>query len=241
MTKLVTSFFTAGALTFAVSCGGSSDGDTLSPSGGTGGLSGGSAGSSSGSGGSGQSGGSGPSSGGSAQGGGTGGVPIQNVPLELAQVACAKLYECCTPEELMDNLIAGDSEQGCTVAYGAFMALGLAALQPSIEAGRIAYHGDALATCLPQVQATDCATLRAGNDDPAAECDVVFEPLVGIGEPCMQHAECIGGYCDGATDVDGQCAALKSDGAECEDDGECVSDYCDGTCAVEPDTGAFCG
>jgi len=252
MIKWIASSIAMGLVGLVVACGGSSDNDTFSPMGGAAG----SAGASGGSGGSGQSSGgssskggsssSGGSTGGSVAAGGSGGNPLTNVPVDLATVVCHRLYECCTPDELMGNLVAGGTEQDCVVIYGGFVGLLVAAVQPSISAGRIAYHDDAFDSCIPALGEIDCATLRAGTDDPAAaQCGVVFEPLVAMGGACTQHGECINGWCETAAgSAEGQCAPKKADGIECVDDGECISDYCDfveGVCAAEPAGGGFCG
>jgi hypothetical protein len=253
MIKWIASSIAMGLVGLVVACGGSSDNETFSPMGGatgSGGASGGSGGSAQSSGGASSKGGSsssGGSTGGSvATGGSGGGNPLTNVPVDLATVVCHRLYECCTPDELMGNLVAGGTEQDCVVIYGGFVGLLVAAVQPSISAGRIAYHDDAFDACIPALGEIDCATLRAGTDDPAAaQCGVVFEPLVAMGAACTQHGECINGWCEAASgSAEGQCAPKKTDGAECVDDGECVSGYCDfvdGICAAEPAGGGFCG
>jgi hypothetical protein len=225
------------------SCGGDSDDGGAPASGGTGNDAGGAGtgGSSSG------TGGSSSSTGGSGGSGGSisGAIPLGALPVELGTVSCAKVYECCTTEEIAQNPFYGETEQECALTMAAFLSLAVGPIQTSIDAGRVQYDGDALAQCLSRYRALTCADLMAGGADTAdslAGCERFLVPRVPLAGACTQDFECIEGYCDDTTET---CAALLGPNAECSDDEECVSEYCDlstSTCQEAPvQPSEFCG
>jgi hypothetical protein len=175
-------------------------------------------------------------------------IPLQNMPTELARVSCAKIYECCTQAERMQNPFLGSTEQDCAVTLAAFTTLIVPITQESITAGRVVYQGDVLASCLAQYSSLTCADAKSGAPSLEPTCSNFLLPQVAWGGTCEQDFECINGYCEQpSSSTPGQCQAMKPDGAGCSADSECTSDNCDfnGTCQPKPPptaTGSsFCG
>jgi hypothetical protein len=204
-----------------VACGGSSENDD---DGGT--TSGGSGGTSSGSG--------ATSSGGTSSGGED--VPLQNLPLALGEASCAKIFECCSAEEIAANEFLGEDEASCTITVAAFASFLVPPLQDAVAGGRAEYDGAALGECLALLEGFSCNEARSSNPDITAgqECPPFIVPLVDLGGDCEQSFECIGGWCDQASGS--LCAPKKEDASMCSSDDECQSGYCDFAdgCGAEP-------
>lgn len=208
-------------------------GATGGASGGSGGKGGSTTGGSAGTGGSGAVSGS----------GGGGGIPFDDAPTELAGAVCAKAFECCTAEELAALAVVGSSEAQCRIAVALLIELYGADIQDSIDAGRAAYDGEAVAGCIAAQEGRACDMLPAFGEIGCAGSVV---PLVAMGEACGAHNECMGGgYCDGATQVSsptGTCATKKADGEACTIPEECEGGACDSAAGCGPtDNTPICG
>jgi len=226
---------------------GGSTGGTGGSTGGTGGSTGGTGGSTGGKGGTGGTGGStggtGGSTSGTGGGSGAGGVPFDDAPTELAGAVCAKAFECCTEEELAAIAIVGSSETQCRLAVATLLQLYSADIETSVEAGRAAYDGEAVAGCIAAQEGRACDDLPSFGE---IGCAGAVVPLVPIGDACGAHNECMdGGYCDGATQVaspTGTCAEKKADGEACTIAEECEGGACDTAAGCGPtDDTPICG
>lgn len=195
---------------------GSSSGSSGTESGGDGGAPEGSGGSTSGASGAGSAGMTG------------GGISIDNGPAEIARVLCDKLFDCCTDAELEAlPLSLGESESSCQIGVAVYLAVIVEASKESIAAGRIHYDGVALEACLDRYRNDACGVLETLD---LSVCPDVFMPQIELGEACGISAECIDGYCEGASDATnpvGECAEKKPDGATCAANDECQSGLCE--------------
>jgi hypothetical protein len=185
----------------------------------------------------GTSGGTGGTSGGTGGSGGPIGatVALQDFGAAFAQVFCDKAYTCCTAAELMGF---PPTSAECQTTLAPELQMLATALQSSVTAGRIIYHGDKMAACLKATQAQSCADARTGMSVAGAmtNCDGAFEPKVALGSACTDSAECIGGFC-GVTDPNaamGICVAKVANGSPCGSDGMCTSDNCGASKVCEP-------
>jgi hypothetical protein len=169
-------------------------------------------------------------------------VPLERMPTELARALCEKMYACCSPAQLMNNLFAGSNQQSCQTNLATLLTLAVPSIQESLTRGRATYHGDKLGTCLMKLRAQDCAQARMSNLEESAvpECEQFLEPKVALGGDCSDSGDCINSYCEGAIDAQlGKCAPKKQDGQTCEGDDQCASGSCgDAELCVAPMPGA---
>jgi hypothetical protein len=173
--------------------------------------------------------------------GGSGGdVGLDGLPGALARTVCQKTYMCCTAAERMNNPFVGSDVGSCQSMVGGFLTLVVPGLQDSVAKGRTVYHPDKLTSCLAAIDAQSCDQARMSqvSDDLTAGCDGAFEPKVAIGGGCADHGDCIGGWCDGATDKTlGKCTLRKADGAPCLDAAECTNGGCTVGACGKPSSG----
>jgi hypothetical protein len=157
--------------------------------------------------------------------GGGGSVEIEELGMRIAEVGCAKQFECCTDEEIAaeneDGFGSYDTEEECVTTIGGFFgALVTSSLRESIEAGRMAYDAEAMGACLDEAAGVSCADYDQSSDDLLGACESPFTPKVDAGGECATDFECKTGYCKGANPFDdtlGECAELPGEGDECPD------------------------
>jgi hypothetical protein len=169
-------------------------------------------------------------------------IAIDDAPSTVAQDLCAKIYDCCSAEEIMNLEGIGTSQSSCEFAVAVVIGLRVTTVKPAIDAGRVSYDGAALSRCLDDYGAQSCGMLRSIE---SFQCDGLLVPEQAAGERCGVSDECSAGYCDGGTSADtpdGTCAPLKANGDPCAADAECAGGSCDtdGTCTDAPAL-ALCG
>ena len=186
-------------------------------------------------------------------GGGRGSVAPSELGGEMGEVMCARLSECCTAAEFMEQTLGAENEEECRAFYSGFVgALLTPVLEDSIAAGRVVYHGDRMGACLDAMAALSCdeATVAIESDSPWNGCQDPFEGQVAIGGQCANDWDCVSEYCSGeSTDFEGNitfgtCAAAPAIGMPC-DDFECGEDaYCENgttpTCQAKLSDGSGC-
>lgn len=190
-------------------------------------------------------------------GGGGGDVPVGQLGAELGQHMCARLFECCDAQEIMDELgfFNVTTEGQCVTFYTGFVgSLLTPQVEAAVAAGRMNYHGDRMGDCLGVLGSMSCSDFGAayGADTPWGGCADPFEGLVANGSACANDIECMSDYCEGEeTDqngnvaVEGTCLAFPSVGNECPDFDCAEGAYCtfDGsasTCAATAAAGSDC-
>ena len=93
-------------------------------------------------------------------------VRIDELAPALAEVTCAKTFECCTPEQVaarFDDFGDPPTNQAeCEALVGGFVSLGVSQLMQSVAAGRVVYHEDLAGECLSAVESLPCG----GVDGP---------------------------------------------------------------------------
>ncbi len=182
-------------------------------------------------------------------------VPPDQIAEELGPATCSKMFECCTTEELMDQLLGAETEAECEEFYLAFIgSLFEPVLQDSIEAGRVVYHGEIIGGCIDAYEALSCeefGDVLSGNG-PFMGCGDPFEATVELGGECANDFDCLSSFCpDSSIDLEtmeityGVCTELPAIGEACIDD-DCGEDaYCDSnqatpTCAAKLADGSEC-
>lgn len=168
-------------------------------------------------------------------GGGEGGVSPENLPSEIGEVQCAKLADCCTPAEFMEQTGA-DSEAECRALITGFGTILTNAMNDSIDKGRIIYHPDRMADCITALSGLSCAEFASTKNDafPGTACDNPIEPQVATGGECAQDFDCASSFCDGGS-IDfngnityGMCNDRVALGQPCQAPDSCASDaFCD--------------
>lgn len=180
---------------------------------------------------------------------GGGGVAIDNVGAELARVTCAKLADCCTPQEFMEETLGSADETECRMVFTAFGGILVKIYKDSIDAGRLVYHGDRMADCFAAIEGLSCTEYAMVGDDDFASvgCENPFEGKVAAGGQCATDGDCISGWCSGdSVDFEGNitygtCGTAPGEGMPCEefDCGDGL--YCDAsTCAPTKPDGMAC-
>ena len=183
--------------------------------------------------------------------GGSGGpVAMDDVPARYSEALCGKVYECCTPVQLMGNMFTGTDQKSCQVQMAGLLQLSVSQWKKSEMAGRIVYHGDKAGACIDAFKAATCTQLNAGMDPTSADpnCRSTIEPKVALAGACSQTEECIGGTCEGAVTSppkDGVCKPFASSGASCSDASCADGTWCDNaggspTCKVTKADGLSC-
>jgi hypothetical protein len=172
-------------------------------------------------------------------GGGSGGVPLDNWASELGRATCAKYAECCTPEEFMDKTLGSDDEMQCVQLLSAFGSLLVKAYKDSEAAGRLVYHGDHMQDCIDKLEALSCEQLARdeARDLAALDCENPFEGKVENGAACATDEDCVSEWCvDDSFDtmgnvIMGTCgpaprAGMPCEGFTCDEGFYCVADVC---------------
>lgn len=186
-------------------------------------------------------------------GGGGDTVPLGQLGSELGAIICPKMVECCTQMELEDELLGASNEMECEAFYAGFLGqLLVPVLEDSVAAGRLAYDGERMRTCLDAYAAIDCADLpTALHAGGPGGCTDPFTGLVALGGACANDADCQSNLCDGdSTDFNGNttfgtCAEVPAIGQPCVD-GDCgAGAFCDynagsQTCQATLADGASC-
>lgn len=181
--------------------------------------------------------------------GGGGGVAIDDLDSELARVTCAKLVECCTTQEFMEQTFGAEDETECRALFGAFAGILVNVYKDSIAAGRLVYHGDRMADCVAAIEGQTCTeyAMVGDGDFATAGCENPFEGKVAAGGQCALDEDCTSGWCTGdSVDFEGNitygtCGAAPGSGMPCEDF-ECGDGlYCEAsTCAPQKADGMAC-
>lgn len=190
-------------------------------------------------------------------GGGGGDVPVEQLGSEIGEQMCARLFECCDSEEIMEELgfFNITTEGECVSFYSGFVGgLLTPQIQASVASGRMVYHGDRMADCLDLLSSMSCADFGTayGQDSPWGGCADPFEGLVANGSACANDNECVNDYCegeetdnDGNVTVEGTCQSRPTAGNACPDF-ECADGaYCDfgqsgDMCVAQGGAGADC-
>lgn len=182
--------------------------------------------------------------------GGGDSVPLSELGGAMGETICAKMVECCTTEELMEELLGASNETECRQIYASFIGgLLVPALEDSVNAGRTTYDGEAMAACLDTLAGVSCAELRgAVRSGIGDSCEDPFIGHVEVGGMCAGDVDCISGFCNGdSIDFEGNitygaCAAVPAVGQPCVD-GDCPGLRCDRqttTCAPRLADGETC-
>lgn len=161
-------------------------------------------------------------------------VPLADLPGVLAPAICAA-YETCNP---LVGAVYGTGTVCADTLSARFSDAELGALEDSIAAGNITYHGDLVADCVAAIQAIGCEL-----SDPLEVCEDMFEGLVADGGACERNEECgEASYCAITTSCPGTCQARVATGAACTSSSACQSGLsCDsGTCRAPAGPGAAC-
>ena len=188
-------------------------------------------------------------------GGGSSSVPPDQLGTELGEVMCARMAECCTTEEFMEQTLGADSEEECRALYtGLVGGLLVPVLEDSIAAGRVVYHADRMGACLDTMAAMSCgeAVVAMGGDTLWGGCEDPFEGQVAVDGVCASDWDCVSEYCSGdSVDFDGNitygvCAEPPTVGMPCDDFDCAPGAYCDSgagtpTCQALLADGSACG
>jgi hypothetical protein len=165
-------------------------------------------------------------------------VPLQEVPAQVGQALCEKLYTCCSETERTANPVIGGDVSSCQTTVGLYFGEVVSDLQRSVSGGRTAYHADRMAGCLDQIRAQSCDEVKMGSLGLSLLCNDSFEPKVARGGDCSGSSDCIDGWCDGAAGPAlGKCAEKKADGADCVGGDECTAGGCDNLKCAKPKPG----
>lgn len=173
-------------------------------------------------------------------------IAIQYAPAEMARTICTRAYDCCTVDQLMSNDAAGTTEAACERESTKSFRNTMNAVERAQQRGRLAYHGDLLATCLANIRAASCDELNRTNHLSGVDCGATYlEPKVAVGGACDMDSECMGGSCAVAEGADeGICVVFGHENDSCADGARCAAGFaCDGNThlcyATNPD-GAVC-
>jgi hypothetical protein len=160
-------------------------------------------------------------------GGGSGGsIPIDNLGNELGQMACSKIFECCTTAEVMQQFmnITYNGQPITTEAQcegfdeGLLNGLLVPEYKDAIAAGRIKYDGDAARACIDAAANLSCSAYGQLTGHEAVACSTPFIiPEVADGGACAQSYECTSNNCDGASNsmANGTCKPMPTEGQDC--------------------------
>lgn len=155
---------------------------------------------------------------------GAAGIPVDEMPREVAKAYCTKVFECCMANE------AGAEQYGTDVASCEEK------IRPQFETTRsfvktgqakerIQYDGQKLSDCVGALKVATCAAMKRNQTSPLTACESSWMiPKVAVGSACGYDRECINGTCDGESldKGDGTCRAFVAESQDC-DAGVCGS------------------
>ncbi|MDI1446933.1 hypothetical protein [Polyangium sp. 6x1] len=179
-------------------------------------------------------GGGGNGGGGGGGNGGGGVIPLDDLGTKTAELYCGLVYSCCTMAEQAEAFGSLDpkptNEAECAQAFkGFYDNMVLPDLKAAVEAGRLEYDGELLASCTVKV-ANDCTAIAGDPFEKDAECGKIFVGKVEGGGDCADDDECAGAdsVCIGNDGMAfGKCQPRGGAGAACDFDGDCTTGYCD--------------
>jgi hypothetical protein len=170
----------------------------------------------------------GDSNGSSGSGGGGGeanGRPIEldALPEVVAHTYCGRMFDCCTADELSEQLsdpLIGDATtpEACEDLYaGLVRALALPGMRASIEQGYASYDAAAVGACLAGIANAACEDVDFGlSDNPlSADCAGAIEPHQADGDPCFSDMDCFSDNCETGEETTGTCQPLPEAGQPC--------------------------
>jgi hypothetical protein len=167
-------------------------------------------------------------------------VPLSELAGASALVYCAKVFECCTDEEMeaftFTNML--ECRTQVTVGLEDYM---VSPMQAAVATGRGEYNGQNALACLEAVRDLGCV----GTNNPAEFFDHCQSPWTALqtdGQPCASIFECGGGtYCSKDTS---HCVTPAAENQACtpKQDPYCEAQlYCDGTtCLMRKPENADC-
>jgi hypothetical protein len=122
---------------------------------------------------------------------------------ELARAFCGRTDNCCEWEALGSPTI--QSYNDCMTAFVPLLSQNVAAIESSVEAGRITWDATLASACTEDLGAVACTESLSSV---LGRCAEVLQPLVVDGDPCTIDFECRNGVCafDGVDDEAGTCA-----------------------------------
>lgn len=164
---------------------------------------------------------------------------------------CAKIFECCSPQERTDKLgMSGTVEQCADQTSFMGFAFGYSQFNDSIRAGRMAVDVAMAQLCIGAIEETSCARFSATVDlnEYVPGCRDVLIPLVEDGEECTHAQECKSGSCAESRPGSNRliCQPLPTDGEACPNSVCAKGLYCDSfrfdvqTCVSKRETGQGC-
>lgn len=174
-------------------------------------------------------------------------VPFDDVLQRVTELTCRRIFECCTPAQIMSQgalVGAGPftDEAGCRAAYENALTPSLDLVRSSMQAGRVTYRGDIAGNCFAQAASLSCADL----DSVRPSCDY-FVPAVQAGGACASSLDCVSGHCSvtvpsGST-ASGVCAPSGALGSACVNGACNFGTVCDSSsqmCVTRKANGAPC-
>lgn len=173
-------------------------------------------------------------------------ILLADVPTQLRQVICEKVFSCCSAADLKNNPELGNEVATCAAKLDGEATFLLADVGASVQQGRLLYHGDKMAECMAELKARSCdqAKMPPGDLDVTELCRAAFEPQVPMGGACSDYWDCIGGWCLGDIgNLQDHCSPLKPVGGDCDEGPECQSGLCGDARVCEkraPGSGNIC-
>lgn len=174
-------------------------------------------------------------------GSGGGSIGIDDIPARYAAAVCAKMFACCSADQLVFR-----DESMCRDSTESLYRYAIMTPQASVAAGYSTFRADRFKACIAALDSSSCGSLSFDwSFGPLAmipACGEFFAPRSQIGQTCLQHEDCVDGYCarpDGGSL--GGCAPLARDAGPCASQGECGADrfwgsgrasYCDATARI---------
>ena len=150
-------------------------------------------------------------------------IPVDETSKDLAAAVCTKAYDCCSMEQLMNNMdLTGTTEAECEQQSADNFRGMLQGVQFSVDKKRSVYLADKVDACLATLRGSDCGTLNMTNHlSGVPNCDGFASPLVKLGGACNNDYECIDSWCKQppeGTFGDGTCTAFSTTDTPCLDD-----------------------
>jgi hypothetical protein len=145
------------------------------------------------------------------------GISIEAAPAMLASAVCVRAYQCCTAVGLAPNELAGTDQMSCEIKSTEGFRNNLQLVADLRSKGRVAYHGDKLATCIEYIRSASCPTLNRTNHLSGLDCEPYLEGLVAAGAACSFDVECKEGFCEKPSPMAsaGVCKPFAREGEAC--------------------------
>lgn len=179
---------------------------------------------------------------------------VDDYVVELAEVHCQRMLDCCTNDEYVDWWTSAVGTQDCKTVWQS--QLNVDDVHDALDDGRVTFDPAAAHACLEALRVQACGEFEPAYRYRETYCAASLRGRVADGGACALDVECestrctrdgsgvLGGHCTpvagrgevcgngvrceapDACQADGRCGPGLPAGETCKADSECIDDWC---------------